>query len=732
MVSVRDKHAAGVDSNTSNPNLWFAKLRSERPELDTEVVRQACDLLSAKDISPAKELVQRGLEIANTVLEIGLDHDIVVAALVYPVAKENLVTSDEIQKNFGPVCASLVDGMMKMASIQVPSASKTEKNKRDKANTEALRKMLLAMVEDIRVVVLKLADRLFIMRRLNNLSVTEQQQCARETLDFFAPLANRLGIWQFKWELEDLSFRYLQPELYKKIAKYLNERRISREEYIQHFISVLRTALSEADINAEVTGRPKHIYSIYRKMQRKGLDYHQLHDVRATRILVPTVRDCYAALGITHSLWAHIPGEFDDYIATPKANNYQSLHTAVIGPEGKVVEVQIRTYDMHKSSELGVAAHWRYKEGTKYDTGLEKRIAWLRQLLEWKDEVGEAGDLFDKVKSAEEDHVYVFTPKGKVIDLPHGATPLDFAYHVHTDVGHRCRGAKVNGHMVPLTYTLKTGEQVEVLLAKTGTPSLDWLNPNLGYLRSPRARAKALHWFKQQNFEHNVAEGRAVLDKELDRLGFPDIGLEKLRDRFNFNKTDDFLAALGRGELKISHIVHALQHLEPSSAVTQTIPLQRASPTTKLADDIYIHGVGNLLTHLAHCCRPVPGDEIAGYITKGRGVAIHRQDCSNVFRYKIECSERLIEVAWGTHAEKAYPVDIQITAFDRPGLLRDITSVLANEKINVIAVNTLSSKKHHTAAMTLTIEISDLDKLSSALAKISQVPNITEVRRKVT
>lgn len=721
MVSLTNKSApvAGDD--------WLRSLSDQRSSLDVAVLKKALNRMQSVELTDDKQL-HRAIAVANILSELGLDHEALAAAMLYEFVRVSALSLAEVRTEFGAVIANLLDAVMKMDAIRLFH----DKARGENADAESLRKMLLAMVEDVRAVFIKLADRVYTMRTLVNLPDAERQRIAHETLDVFAPLANRLGIGQFKWELEDLALRYLNPELYKKIAQFLNERRIDREQYIERFMAQLQSELAKVGIAAQVTGRPKHIYSIYRKMLRKNIDYHQIYDVRAVRILVDNLPDCYAALGIVHSTWQYIPGEFDDYIATPKANNYQSLHTAIIGPDNKNVEVQIRTHDMHNHSELGVAAHWRYKEAAKPDANLEKRLSWLRNLLAWKDEIGDENEFVESLKAdAFEDRVYVFTPKGRVIDLPHGATPLDFAYHIHTDVGHRCRGAKVNGRMVPLIYELKTGEQVEILLAKTGGPSLDWLNPNLGYLRSPRARAKAQHWFKQQNLDSNIAAGRAALDKELHRLGFHDVSFEKLAQSFHLSKVDELLAAIGRGDIKISQIVHLLHQKFSRDITPLETRSERSAPSPHPDGDIHIHGVGNLLTNLAQCCKPVPGDAIAGYITRGKGVTIHRKDCLHVDRNNSENPERMVEVDWGGESEKGYPVDIQVVALDRPGLLRDITAMLANEKVNILGVNTQTGKRDRIANMHITIEIADINKLSRILEKLGQLPNIMEVRRKV-
>jgi GTP pyrophosphokinase len=639
---------------------------------------------------------------------------------------------DDIRAGFGGTIARLVDGVTKMKLIRTYK-SLPDTDKQERAQAENLRKMLLAMAEDVRVVLIKLADRIHNMRTLAALPPDKQRRIAKETLDIYAPLANRLGIWQLKWELEDLALRYLDPELYKRVAVMLDERRIDREHYLARFVEQLDTELKRIGLNAEVTGRPKHIYSIWRKMERKKIGYHQIYDLRAVRILVDSIPDCYKALGVVHGLWQYIPGEFDDYIATPKENNYQSIHTAVIGPEGKTVEVQIRTREMHERNELGVAAHWRYKEGMKDAGSLDRKVAWLRQLLEWKDEVADAGDFVERFRTEMfEDRIYVFTPKGKVVDLPRGATPLDFAYHIHTEVGHRCRGAKVNGRMVQLTTPLETGQQVEIVTVKEAMPSRDWLNPHLGYLRTSRARAKVQHWFRQQDHDKKILAGRAILERELKRLGLINVSQEKLAAALDYPHPDDLFIAVAHGDIKTARYLQTAQTLQearPGAGEAAAVVLQKPARQKPAAGGFKIQGVGNVLTHMAHCCKPVSGDEIRGYITVGRGVTIHRSDCPNILRSLGRNPERVIIVDWGGSTQQTYPVDIHITAFDRHGLLNDITAVVANEKINVIAVNTRTDSRDHTVRMSLTLEIPDIDTLSRVLARINQLPNILQVRR---
>ena len=733
MVSVTDKHSGLSGQELPPLDEWVQSVAGQRPAAEAEVVRRAAEVAirahTGQTRVSGEPYVLHALAVAAILADLGLDHEAIAAAILHDVVEDTGVELDEIKRDFGVRIAGLVDGVTKMKVIQeFRSDSSGARN----VQAENLRKMLLAMAEDVRVVLIKLADRLHNMRTLSALTPDKQLRIARETMDIYAPLANRLGIWQVKWELEDLSLRYLEPQAYKQIAAWLAERRIDREAYLTRFVDTLARELTQAGISAEVNGRVKHIYSIWRKMQRKGKDFGEIFDVRAVRVLVNDIRDCYAALGVVHSLWQHVPGEFDDYIATPKENNYRSIHTAVIGPEGKTVEVQIRTHDMHDQSELGVAAHWRYKEGAKHDKAFDDKIAWLRSLLEWKDEVAGAADFVDQFKSEVfSERVYVFTPKGNIVDLPAGATPLDFAYHIHTDVGHRCRGAKVNGHMVPLIYTLKTGDRVEAITVKEGGPSRDWMSPHLGYLHTSKARAKVQAWFHLQNFESNVAAGRQILEKEFQRMGMADINYEKLAARFHYDQVNNFLSAIGRGEIKPAQILHAVQELlEPTLKETKPVFAPRAPETRKAPAGISIQGVGNLLTRMAKCCNPLPGDAIVGFITRGQGITVHRQDCPNALRHHNENEERLIEVNWGGHTGQTYPVDVDIVAHERAGLLRDITGLLANENINVIAVNTQTDKKQHVAHMTFTLEIPNVEILSRVLALIDQIPNIMAVRRK--
>jgi GTP pyrophosphokinase len=716
-------------------DMRLAPILSGRQSTEAELLQRAYGFAdrahAGQRRASGEPYISHSLEVARILADLRLDHETIAAALLHDVVEDTAFSADTIAEHFGAGVAKLVDGVTKMDVIRELPA-RGEAGRRERAHSESLRKMLLAMAEDVRVVLIKLADRLHNMRTLDSLPAEARRRIAQETLELFAPLANRLGIWQMKWELEDLAFRHLEPRAYEEIAQRLAERRVDREQYIARFVDTLKDELGRAGVKAEVKGRAKHTYGIWRKMRRKNQDFHQIHDVRAVRVLVDTIPDCYAALGVVHTRWQFIPGEFDDYIATPKENNYRSIHTAVIGPDGKTVEVQIRTYEMQGEAELGVAAHWRYKEKARQDQNFDKKIVWLRQLLDWKDEIAEASEFIDQFKAEVfADRIYVFTPKGNIVDLPQGATPLDFAYHIHTEVGHRCRGAKVNGQMVPLTYPLKTGEQVSILTVKKGTPSRDWLNQDLGYLKTSRARSKVQHWFRQQNLEESIAVGRAILERELNRLGLVDINFEKLTRKLGFNKVEEFLGAVGRGETRTAAIVGALRDvIEPIEPEEPLAPVQ-PSRIKETSTAVEIQGVGNLLTRMAKCCKPLPGDGIIGFITSGRGVTVHRRDCPNALRYGNSGDERLVEVNWGHQRGNTYPVDVEVIVYDRQGLLRDIGSILANEKINVMAINSLSDKKVSTGRIRLTLEIHDVATLSRVLARIDRLPNVTAVRRTV-
>jgi len=743
MVQVR-AHQPINDDGSINLEAWLGHVLKVDPALDREALREACEFAreAEQQANAAQNLwsegassFRAGLEIAEILADLKLDQDSLVAALIYRCVREGKVPLAVVQQRFGPLVAKLVEGVLRMAAISASLNPRDSLVLGSQAQVENLRKMLIAMVDDVRVALIKLAERTCAIRAVKHASEEKRHRVAREVFDIYAPLAHRLGIGHIKWELEDLSFRYLEPAQYKQIAKLLHERRLDREHYINEVMGQLRLELEATGVKADISGRAKHIYSIWRKMQRKGLQFSQIYDVRAVRVLVPEVRDCYTALGIVHTLWRHIPKEFDDYIANPKENGYRSLHTAVLGPEGKVLEVQIRTQTMHEEAELGVCAHWRYK-GTDVKSGsnhYEEKISWLRQVLEWHEELGDIGGLAEQLRvDIEPDRVYVFTPDGHAIDLPKGATPLDFAYRVHTEIGHNCRGAKINGRIVPLNYSLQTGEQVEIITSKHGTPSRDWLNSNLGYITTSRARAKIVHWFKLQDRDQNAAAGKAQLERELQRLALPHVDFDKLAEKANMKTSEDLFASLGAGDLRLAQLVNLAQQLvEPDRVNEQLelIPRKALGFKPGKRGDIQIQGVGNLLTQMAGCCQPLPGDPIVGYITQGRGVSIHRQDCASVLQLAGREPERIIQVSWGPVPVQTYPVDIIIRAYDRSGLLRDVTQVLLNEKLNVLAVNTRSNKDDNTASMSITVEIPGLDALGRLLGRISQLPNIIEARR---
>lgn len=743
MVQVR-AHQPVNDDGSINLEAWLDHVTRVDPALDRKALQEACEF--ARDLEQQANTTQHhwseggstfraGLDIAEILADLKLDQDSLVAAIIYRGVREGKITLAAVHQRFGPVVAKLIEGVLRMAAISASINPRESVVVGSQTQVENLRKMLVAMVDDVRVALIKLAERTCAIRAVKEADEEKRQRVAREVFDIYAPLAHRLGIGHIKWELEDLSFRYLEPDQYKQIAKLLHERRLDREQYINDAMAHLRQELEATGIKADISGRAKHIYSIWRKMQRKGLQFSQIYDVRAVRVLVPEVRDCYTTLGIVHTLWRHIPKEFDDYIANPKENGYRSLHTAVLGPEGKVLEVQIRTHSMHEEAELGVCAHWRYK-GTDVKSGsnhYEEKISWLRQVIEWHEELGDIGGLAEQLRvDIEPDRVYVFTPDGHAIDLPKGATPLDFAYRVHTEIGHNCRGAKINGRIVPLTYSLQTGEQVEIITSKQGSPSRDWLNPNLGYVTTSRARAKIVHWFKLQDRDQNVAAGKQLLERELARMALVGADFDKLAEKANLKTAEDLFAALGAGDVRLAHAVNLAQQLvepERGNEQLELIPRKAQGFKPGKRGDIQIQGVGNLLTQMAGCCQPLPGDPIVGYITLGRGVTIHRQDCPTVLQQSAREPERMIQVSWGPVPVQTYPVEIVIKAYDRSGLLRDVTQVLLNEKLNVLAVNTRSNKEDNTASMSITVEIPGLDALGRLLARIGQLPNIIEARR---
>lgn len=689
--------------------------------------------------------------VAEILAELRVPPVVVIAGLLHDTVEDTSVTLDDLRREFSEEVARLVDGVTKLTNL--PRVSRADQHESELKNgdtaeaqaaqvldqrlmeaqmrsrkrelaSETLRKTFLAMGEDVRVVLIKLADRLHNMRTLGYMPEHKRKRIAQETLDIFAPLANRLGIWQIKWELEDLAFRYVNPDKYKEIAENLAERRADRENQIREIIERLQTVLSQAGITADITGRPKHIYSIYRKMASKGKAFEMVRDLRAVRLIVPDIPACYSALGVIHTHWRPIPTEFDDYIAAPKDNFYQSLHTAVLFDDGKPVEVQIRTPEMNQNAEYGIAAHWRYKEGLRKHDDYEQRVNWLRSLMDWRQDVDDAQEFVDGMKTdVFQDRVYVFTPRGDIIDLPSGSTPIDFAYHVHTSIGQRCRGAKVNGKLVTLDYVLKTGEKVEILTAKQGGPSRDWLNPNLGLVKTQRARSKIKQWFKRQDREQNLEQGKMLVERELRRLGLTDMDMTQLAREFEYKTDEDLYIAVGCGDISVGRIINQISDVDRDK-VESILTVRPPTDTRKNKDTVTVLGLKGLLTTFAKCCHPAPGDEIVGYITRGRGATIHRQDCPNILRMSEH--ERIVKVSWG-EPQATYPVSVRIKAYDRQGLMGDISNVLANEGVNLSDISL--KVNHNLAEINLVLEVGDIAQLSRVLTRIENLPNVMEATR---
>ncbi|MBI4755418.1 MAG: bifunctional (p)ppGpp synthetase/guanosine-3',5'-bis(diphosphate) 3'-pyrophosphohydrolase [Betaproteobacteria bacterium] len=696
-------------------------------------------LYEGRVLGTGEDMLRHAVGMALIVASLKLDVETRLAGLLFAVLDCIDHGREMLEQRFGANVAQLVLGLHRLNGLRLitrahVSSSGSPSAPDVRAQAEILRKMLLSMVEDVRVVVLRLASRTQTLRYLADKPTEQRLAVARESMDIYAPLANRLGIWPAKWELEDLSFRYLEPETYKRIARMLDERRVERESFIAEAVGRLKSELAATGIDADVYGRPKHIYSIYNKMRDKHLEFGEVYDVRAVRVLVDEVKDCYTALGIAHNLWQPIPKEFDDYISVPKGNYYRSLHTAVRMPDGRALEVQIRTREMHRHAELGVAAHWRYKEGAGQDRSYDDKIAWLRQLLSWRDEITDGAGWMEQFKRAAlDDTVYVITPQDKVIDLPHGATPVDFAYRVHTEMGHRCRGARVDGVLVPLNTALSNGQRVEIITAKQGGPSRDWLNPQQGYLASSRSRNKVRQWFANQETAETLARGRAFVMRELQREGHAQANIETLAKRLGLAGSDALYLAAGRDELGPRQIQIALRTTPQPMADAEAQVQTRPSKADGSGGDILVVGVGNLLTQLARCCKPVPPDKISGFVTRGRGVSLHRADCPNFAQMLARHPERVVTVAWGGGAASGeaqagrYVVDIHLEAMDRQGLLRDISDVLSREKINVTAVNTQT--RADVARMGFTIEVTGAAQVDRALAQIREVASVTSARR---
>jgi GTP pyrophosphokinase len=710
-----------------NPSLerWLADAKLA-PSADA--LARACALADERGAELGESWnARRPLLLATleVIRDLGVGTEALAASILHALIESGMKPDDAVLATFPDDVRHLVEGQQAAERVWSLYAARASAG-----GNEGLRRLLLAIIRDLRVVFILLARQLVRMRQASLLPDEELRALAQLTADIHAPLANRLGIWQLKWELEDLAFRYLQPDVYRRIAELLDERRGDRESWIADAKAALDAALRKVGIVADIAGRPKHIHSIWRKMQKKGVEFSDLYDVRALRILVEDVATCYAALGVVHSLWAYIPGEFDDYIASPKGNQYQSLHTAVIGPGGKTLEVQIRTHEMHRHAELGFAAHWRYKEGGGADASFERKIAWMRQLLESKDAREDDAALLAGFRTEViEDRVYLLTPKGQVVDLPRGATVLDFAYSIHTDVGHRCRGAKVNGRIVPLTFQPASGDRVEILTGKTIEPRRDWLSPHHGYLATHRAREKVRTWFKRIDQAQNLAAGRALLDRELKRLALHQANIDALPMRFQLKTQDELLEALALGDISAGQVARALHEtIAPAATATPSAPFPLRAPT-RGKDAIVIEGVGNLMTQLAKCCQPLPGDAVAGFITRGRGISVHRADCKQLARLRERDASRIIEVDWGERKEQAYEVNVVVRGYDRKWLHKDITNVIAAANAHLIAINTHVDPRQGLAEMNFALRVTDFGQLSGLLARLATVPNVLEARR---
>jgi len=703
----------------------LASIVEHHPAADLEPVRQAFALAvlahEGQLRATGEPYVAHPIASAQIVADLGIDPVAIEAALLHDVPEDTEYSLTDVEDRFGAEVAQLVDGVTKLSRFSTHS--------HEQRQAENIRKMLLAMAQDIRVVLIKLADRLHNMRTLYGLPIEKQQRIARQTLEIYAPLAERLGIWQIKWELEDLSFKALDPERFRELAKLLDTRREGRETYIDRAIAELRTALEAAGIEADLQGRPKHIYSIWKKMERKSAEFGEIYDVYAIRLLVNDVRDCYAALGIVHSLWRPIPGQFDDYIAVPKTNRYQSLHTAVIALDGKPLEIQIRTHQMHQIGEVGIAAHWRYKDGTKPDREYDAKLAWLRQLMDWQRDVSDATEFVEGIKlDIFQDQVFVFTPKGDIKDLPAGATPLDFAYRIHTDVGHRTIGAKVNNRLVPLDYRLKNGDIVEIVTTKgEHGPSRDWMN----VVRTSHAREKIRQWFKRKDRDENIVHGRESLERELRRLArtsISAIGVDRIAEvgRLSNHETlDDFYAAIGYGAVSAQSVVMKLGVVDDGHA---TLPPVAPPQEMVRTGGVLVKGLSDLMIRFAKCCHPIPGDPIVGFITRGKGVTVHLRSCPTVINERE--TSRLIDVEWEAQATQTYPIAIRVEAYDRTGLLSDISQVVAENKVNIVAAS-VAVGSDRTAVVMATLQVQSVSQLARVMSRIETLKDVISVQRDV-
>ncbi len=738
MVAVRSAHLNKDEE--FELETWVSSLGQDNKTSKKllEVYRQCEAHLEGKE--QASLLLWRGREMIEILITLSMDRATLIAAQLFPVVSSGFFEREALEEVYGKEIIKLIDGVEEMAAIG--QLNVTRADSAASGQVDNVRRMLLAMVDDFRCVVIKLAERICNLREVKDKPIEVRQTAAKECANIYAPLANRLGIGQLKWEIEDYAFRYQQSDIYKQIAKQISERRIVREYYIDDFVADLMSEMKATNINAEVSGRPKHIYSIWRKMQKKNLAFDELFDVRAVRIIADELQDCYAALGIVHTKYKHLPSEFDDYVANPKPNGYQSIHTVILGPEGKTIEIQIRTKQMHEDSELGVAAHWKYKEGASTGrSGYDEKITWLRKLLDWQEEMSDSGEMLDELRSQVfDDRVYAFTPKGDVVDLPMGATPLDFAYHIHSEVGHRCIGTKVAGRIVPFTHKLEMGDQVEIITQKEPNPSRDWLNSSLGFVHSSRARAKINAWFRKESREQNVEAGREILETELTKIGatVKDANDYALR-RFNVNTPDELYAGIGSGDLRIHQVINHINALvnKPTAEEEDKQALEKlqesesksSSQSHSHKDAIVVEGVDNLMSHLARCCQPIPGDIIAGYITQGRGISVHRSDCEQLAELRLHAPERIIDTVWGASFAGNFILTLRIEALERSGLLKDITTLLANEKLKISSMKSRSDYKRQMSIMDFNIEVRNVEILSRIVSRIEQIKDVISVRR---
>lgn len=732
MVAIRRSHE--LDPNTFELASWSASLQMS--PITFEQLQIAWCYAQEKLDTDTYHLMWYGVEMVEILHGLNMDDDSLVAALLFPLVKSNIVDLVQVKENFGNQVKNLVKGVIEMDNIRQLSA-----NSASDLQIDNIRRMLLAMVDDFRCVVIKLAERIAYLRDKHRQSEEDMVLAAKECSHIYAPLANRLGIGQLKWELEDYCFRVLHPKEYRTIALQLGERRLERESYIANFVSDLTACLAPEIQDLEIYGRPKHIYSIWKKMQKKHLRFEQLFDIRAVRVLVPNLTDCYTALSAIHTKYKHLPEHFDDYIAHPKPNGYQSIHTVVLGEGDKAIEVQIRTRKMHEDAELGVAAHWKYKEGaTVGRSGYEEKIVWLRKLLAWQNDLADSGDVVAEMRSQVfDDRVYVFTPKGEVVDLPKNATPLDFAYAIHSEIGHRCIGAKVAGRIVPFTYLLQMGDQVEIITQKNPNPSRDWLNPNAGFVNTSKARAKIIAWFKKLDREKNIPIGKEALEAEIARLGLTLKQIEQYAlPRYNLKQFDDLYAGIGSGDIRLNQLSHYLQSklIKPTAeqedeAVLKQVNKNANNPNHHKSKGGYVivEGVGNLMHSMARCCQPIPGDEIVGYITQGRGISIHRADCEQLFELKSLNPARVVDAQWGERSSQDFNLAIRVIANDRNGLLRDVSAVMANEKVNVLSVSSRVDAKRGIATIDMDISLNNVEMLTKILARVAQLDDVIEAKR---